>query len=65
MSRNRKVSVRFAAAVAQNLPDISAEKMKWLMEHPKVLRMFLASISSRKFVKEMRAKREMQNGCGG
>jgi hypothetical protein len=56
MSRNQKMSVRFASAVTQNLPDISAEKMKWLMEHPKILRMFLSSISSRKFFEEMRAR---------
>ena len=56
MSRDRKVSVRFATVVSQNLPDISAEKMEWLMKHPKILRMFLAPISSRRFFREMRAK---------
>lgn len=50
MSRDRKVSVRFAAVVAQNLLDIFVEKMEWLMEHPKILRMFLAPISFRRFL---------------
>ncbi|OGZ63404.1 MAG: hypothetical protein A2402_01475 [Candidatus Staskawiczbacteria bacterium RIFOXYC1_FULL_37_43] len=59
------MSVRFATVVSQNLPDISVEKMEWLMKHPKILRIFLAPISSRRFFRETReklAKKRCENG---
>ena len=58
MSRENKLATRFACAIIQGLPDVSAEKMEWFMKHPKVLRIFLASLPSRRFFREMRAKIE-------
>ena len=35
MSRENKLSTRFACAIIQSLPDVSAEKMEWFVDNKK------------------------------